>query len=342
MDRIRSFCQLLRSKEGSMNYYHIEGLFYCIVPFVLEIVLLLEVRMVNMLIALRLGNVYFLIELIIVSMFLFFYFSILYFCLRSFVKNLKRKYILFSIITLYLTIISAVVFFNSLVSFIEAFYNIFVVFLHVGENIVFPYQNMPIVARMIMINMGNMMLIYLVLATSFFLNTFLPHSLQKKDIPIKSRMIRSLFKLSIIIIILLFTFIFSSINETNFSSITIFTTIFTFMCTPKTILRLFTNYKNIDNIKISELTLKSFDALKMLYYEFIFSWSIAIYFFKENDPAKRFKIFAIIFFGIVFLTIIATIELKKNSDQLFSNWIVTRENKKYKCREYHMRKKHTK
>jgi len=202
MDRIRSFCQLLRSKEGSMNYYHIEGLFYCIVPFVLEIVLLLEVRMVNMLIALRLGNVYFLIELIIVSMFLFFYFSILYFCLRSFVKNLKRKYILFSIITLYLTIISAVVFFNSLVSFIEAFYNIFVVFLHVGENIVFPYQNMPIVARMIMINMGNMMLIYLVLATSFFLNTFLPHSLQKKDIPIKSRMIRSLFKLSIIIIIL--------------------------------------------------------------------------------------------------------------------------------------------
>jgi hypothetical protein len=162
------------------------------------------------------------------------------------------------------------------------------------------------------------------------LNIFLPKSLQSKDIPKKERMKRGFIKFALLSFIIFLTIIFGVINKDNFSSVTIFTTLFTFICTPQMILRVFSNYKNIENLEISEGVLRTFDYIKLLYYECLFSWSISIYIFQAEEPNIKIEIFAISLFFLLIGTLIAKKLLLKFNKKVFSKWIVSVDSKKSK------------
>lgn len=97
------------------------------------------------------------------------------------------------------------------------------------------------------------------------------------------------------------------------------------------ILLVFSNYKNIEKLEISEGVLRTFDYIKLLYYECLFSWSISIYIFQAQNTETKIEVFAISLFLLMFVTLISQKLIFKFNKQIFSNWLVSVDNKnKYK------------
>jgi hypothetical protein len=331
-----------KMSDGSMDSYHLMGLFYCLCPLLLSFTFLLELFFIKFLIGFSLGKTSLFLELLLFLIFSFLNGCITYYFLKQLKKNFLKKYIIFFFLTLYVGLISFILTLNWICSFFADIYNVLLIF-HpsYSPQPIFPYENLQSILELLKISTSNSMIIYIPLSISYMLNLFLPKSLQQKDIPIKKRVIRGIFKMLLLIFLLIVSIVFSKIDKTNFTSITIFTTLFTFMCTPKTILRIFSNYSNIENIKISASINKTFDLYKLLYYEFIFSWSIAIFFFDATDSTTKLVIFAVSLFTLLLLTIITQRLLRKYGTRIFSNWIVPKGNRQYKYRDtktYYRRK----
>lgn len=73
------------------------------------------------------------------------------------------------------------------------------------------------------------MVIYIPLFVSYALNFLLPDSQQAKEVSMKKKILRLFLKTVSLALVVGLSIIFSTIDESNFSSITIFTTLFTFM-----------------------------------------------------------------------------------------------------------------
>ncbi|MEY2388071.1 hypothetical protein KGN15_013300 (plasmid) [Lactococcus lactis] len=246
-------------------------------------------------------------------------------------KNLLNKYFFFSLLLLIVLIISVLITLNWFSSFMFSISNLLIVIWKIPDSLKFPYKNINILVDIISKSSLAMFTFCVTIWISYMLNFILPKSLQKKDIPIKERVKRGFIKFALLSFIIFLTIIFSVINKDNFSSVTIFTTLFTFICTPQMILRVFSNYKNIEKLEISEGVLRTFDYIKLLYYECLFSWSISIYIFQAQNTETKIEVFAISLFLLMFVTLISQKLIFKFNKQIFSNWIVSVDNKnKYK------------
>lgn len=115
--------------------------------------------------------------------------------------------------------------------------------------LIFPYKAL----EPTMNNFGTiiqlMALFLFFISISLLMNSFLPGKLQKKEISQKQKFFRIIFKLSIVVIAIILAIIFSIIDKNNFISISLLTILFTFLCISNTILRLFSNQKNVEQIK---------------------------------------------------------------------------------------------
>jgi len=324
MTTIRSFYRKIDNffSNGTMDSYHLEGLLYCISPLILALFFLCEVNILNFLISLRLGKISIVIELLLLVGFFIISLIELIFIFLRLTRNIKRKYVLFSFINLYLLLLSLNIVINNLFGILADTINIGILFFNVGVPAIFPFGNMSLIAMLIILASNNMMIIFIPMYISYSLNFFLPQSLQQKSVSIKDKLKRVFFKIVIFIMLFFVSYIFSIINKNNFSSLTIFTTLFSFVCTPKVILRIFSSHENIEKIKISEEIQKKFDVFKMIYYEFIFSWSIVIYFFEIDNSNEKMLLFIIIFSIIVLITVIVSYFTNKNTKKIFSNWII--------------------
>lgn len=332
-----------KMSDGTMDSYHLIGLFYCICPLLLSFTFLVELFILQFLIAHSLGIIYLSFESILFLIFTSLHIYITYYFFKQLKFYLRKRYIIFCFLILYSGLISLVLTLNWISSSLIGVHNILLILFGLthSSSMLLPYRNLNIILELLRVSIFNSIIIYIPLSISYMLNLFLPKSLQQKDIPIKKRVIRGIFKMLVLIFLLNVSIVFSKIDKTNFTSITIFTTLFTFMCTPKTILRIFSNYSNIENIKISASINKTFDLYKLLYYEFIFSWSIAIFFFDAKDSTTKLVIFTVSLFTVLLLTIITQRLLRKYGTRIFSNWIVAKGNRQYKYRDtktYYRRK----
>lgn len=318
--------------DGSMDSYHLKGLLYCLSPLLLILPFFFEIITLSFLSKRSMGTISIFVELALAILFFALSVYISYFFMKQCLKNFKRKYIFYSLLTLYLFLVSITITLNWLFSSLAVFLNISVLFLHVDLPLIYPYNRLENIFKGLFVSFSNMMVVYIPLSISYALNFLLPSSLQTKEISMKKKIIRLFSKVVFLSLVIGLSIIFSVIDESNFSSITIFTTLFTFMCTPKVILRLFSNYKNIEHITISEEILRTFDTLKLFYYEFIFSWSISIYIFKPESSEKKMIIFVIVLFVLMFISIIAKMILSKPNNKAFSKWVVPYDNKKYRYR----------
>lgn len=147
---------------------------------------------------------------------------------------------------------------------------------------------------------------------------FLPEKLQSTELSLKQRLFRMGLKVFYLFLFGSISYIFSIINKENFGTISIFSTLFTFLCTPKTVLKVFTNIDNLERKNISENIYIQFERIKFMFYLIILSWSISIYIFNTQDIEVFFVICLVIFFIMGFVRGI----LEKYSKKLFSSWIV--------------------
>lgn len=329
--------------DGSMDSYHLIGLFYCICPLLLSLTFLVELFIIKFFNAHSIGIICLFFESALFLVFTSLHIYITYYFFKQLKFNLRKRYIIFCFLILYSGLISLLLTLNWISSILVEIHNILLILFGLTHSysMLFPYGNLNIILRVLGESVYNSMIIYIPLSISYMLNLFLPKSLQQKDIPIKKRVIRGIFKMLLLIFVLIVSIVFSKIDKTNFTSITIFTTLFTFMCTPKTILRIFSNYSNIENIKISASINKAFDLYKLFYYEFIFSWSIAIFFFDAKDSTTKLVIFAASLFTVLLLTIITQRLTQKYGTRIFSNWIIPKGTRQYKYRDtktYYRRK----
>ncbi|CAD5902922.1 hypothetical protein [Carnobacterium maltaromaticum] len=168
-----------------------------------------------------------------------------------------------------------------------------------------------------------------IIGISYFLNIIVPKKLQRIDISFKNKLKRVCLKVIYLLVFGIITYIFTIIDKDNFGSVSIFTTLFTFACTPKTCLYIFTNYKNIETKNISEKITKKFEVLKLLYYEFVFSWSISIYIFSPKNQNEKLTIFAITLCSLFLVTMVILGFFKSRQEEFFSSWIIDENNKDF-------------
>jgi len=327
-----------KMNDGSMDSYHLKGLFYCVSPFIFIGIFLAELKVLSFIINLNLNNRVLIVLLILLELLLLILFFMTSFCItryffKELLSNFKKKDILYSLMVLYLFLVTSIITLEWFHVFFSEVLNLCAVLLKESSLLVFSYKNIGMILQLLSISMSNMMVIYIPLALSYFLNLILPDSLQQKNVPIKRKIFRGLLKIGACILLFIVSILFSVIDKNNFSSITVFTTLFTFMCTPKVILRLFSNYKNVENLKISSEISRTFDLYKLFYYEFIFSWSVSIYFFDSKTPATKANIFIITLFIFLILTVIFKWIASNPNNKFFSRWIVPYNNK-YRCKSF--------
>lgn len=159
---------------------------------------------------------------------------------------------------------------------------------------------------------------YCLTMTLTILNVFLPEKLQSTELSLKQRLFRMGLKVFYLFLFGNISYIFSIINKENFGTILIFSTLFTFLCTPKIVLRVFTNIDNIERKNISENIYIQFERIKFMFYLIILSWSISIYIFNTQD----IEVFFLICLFIFFIMGVVRGLLEKYSKKLFSSWIV--------------------
>lgn len=156
---------------------------------------------------------------------------------------------------------------------------------------------------------------------SYMLNMFLPKKLQRTDINFKQKINRFFLKIAYFILILAIIFVFSITNKSNFGAISIFTSLFVFACTPKTFLIIFSDVKNLNDVKISDSITGRFEFLKFMYYEIVFSWAISIYFFDYNEFNYKIYSFLAVFFVLFVITFLSIYFVKEKYKVNFKEWI---------------------
>lgn len=327
LQKLKSLYLKIKNKlsDGSMDSYHYQELLYCLTPMSLMLFFALEMFILSTIINNFKSTIRIVFELLTGSTFLLLNVYLLIFFIRKIVSFFKRKYILISFLilpTIIILLMTALFWFSVVLADVHNFLVITFNFNIVG---IFPYEAIKPVTNTLTTVVQVMMIFFVPISISLLMNSFLPEPLQKKEISQKQKFMRMSIKLSILTIAIILSILFSIINKDNFGSISLLTTLFTFLCTPKTILRLFSNQKNLENKKISDEILTLFDYIKFFYYEFIFAWSISIYIFNPEKTDDRIIIFFITFFILVIPTMAIQLYLKKAKSDFFSKWLVDNE-----------------
>ncbi|MFG5432842.1 hypothetical protein ACFJXP_11190 [Enterococcus faecalis] len=300
---------------------------YTVLPLLLTMIFVLEIVIVNWTFRLDNSEIMSLLVFIITILFLFLAIILFVFFLQLSIKFLKNHYIQLPLLLLP-TLISLFMIVLFWLYAVLAYVNNFLWSLlgHVSPSFLKdPYFNMDSVLDALVSISRVMFIIYIPLAISFMLNTLLPEELQVRNISFKQKLYRLFLKFAYLVLIIFITYIFSIIDKENFGTISIFSTLFTFACTPKTILRVFSNIVNIEEKQISEEIYRKFDTAKFLYYEMIFAWSIAIYIVDAKTLNEKVMVFAISFFALIVITIGIKVRFEKHGNKLFSKWIINGE-----------------
>lgn len=332
LHKIKTLNSKIKNKllDGSMDSYHYQAILYCLTPLILLLFFALEAFILNLILSNLQSKLLAIFEFISGSIFFVINSYLLIFFVKKIVSSLKSKYILLSFLILQsvlLLLLTTLFWFKAILA---ELHNILILSFNFDMPFIFPYEAINPVINSLTIVVQNMMIFLLPIAFSFLLNSLLPEPLQKKDVSTKQKLVRMRTKLFILVVALAMSFIFSIIDKNNFGSISILTTLFTFLCTPKTILRLFSNEEHVESKSISDDILIKFDRIKFLYYEFIFAWSISIYIFDSKKTEDKILISAIIFFILLIITLITQTYLKNDKKDLFLKWIVDNEDDEIK------------
>lgn len=327
LQKLKSLYFKVKNKlsDGSIDSYHYQIIFYCMFPFALLLFLALEVFIFNNILNNFHSTILTVFELFSGVIFFIINIYLLFFFTRKIVSFFKHKYILLllSILPTSLFLLIATLFWFSVV--LVGIQKIFTLTFNFNMPVLSPYVFLKLVANFSTIIAPITILFLLPIAISLSLNSLLPRPLQKKDISTKQKLTRMSIKLSFILIAIFISYIFSIISIETFASISMLTTLFTFICTPKTILRIFSTQKNIEGKKITDDVLTKFEMIKFVYYEFVFAWSISIYIFNPEKTEDRIKIFFISFFILIITSAAIQWYLKKEKSDFFSKWIVDNE-----------------
>ncbi|MEG0733089.1 MAG: hypothetical protein RR470_11870 [Vagococcus sp.] len=248
---------------------------------------------------------------------------LVFYLLRNVKIYFKQRRILLMVVVSYSTLIFVMFMSAWVFLIIGNFVNFFslhsIVFRHVIQT---PALLVVQTMETFSIIFPNALIFITIVLVSMCLNTIIPNDLQPTNISYKKRIKRGLIKLVILFLFFFIMWIFSVVDKENFGTVSIFTTAFVFVCTPKTILILFSNLKNLNDIKISDEMLKRTEFLKLIYYEIVFSWSVSIYVFKNTKMLDKLNTSLQIFITLAIITILTLFYIKKNHDTIFKNWIV--------------------
>lgn len=233
----------------------------------------------------------------------------------------ERRFLLFSIV-----FISALFFFLFMLSFYLYFIGYFSNFIMLKVD--HPEYIINNLTRMMDYTIGIYKIVssisiigMTIVLLSYMLNMFLPKKLQRTDINCNQKVKRILLKTVYFILILAIIFVFSITNKNNFGAISIFTSLFVFACTPKTFLIIFSDVKNLNDVKISDSITGRFEFLKLMYYEIVFSWAISIYFFDYNEFNYKIYSFLVVFFVLFIITFLSIYFVKEKNKVNFKEWI---------------------
>lgn len=313
--------------DGSMDSHHYQKIFYCLSPvFLLLLFGILELSIIKLILSFVTSSLSVILELFFSSIFLLLNIFLFVVYIKNMCSAFKRRYLLLAFLifpTVILLFLTTLFWLNAIIADIH---NLLVYTFNLNLPGIFPYEAVAPVTNSLAVIVSLMMIFLLPIATSLLLNSFLPESLQKKDVSVKEKLMRLLRKLFVLSLIFFFSYVFSIIDKNNFGSISILTTLLSFLLTPKTILRLFSSVKDIESKQISEDILIKFDRIKFIYYEFIFSWSISIYIIEPKKTEDRILASAIIFFILLFTTTVIQEFLKRKKKNSFSGWVVDNEN----------------
>ncbi|MHC5226889.1 hypothetical protein ACYSNW_01280 [Enterococcus sp. LJL99] len=329
MKKIKSFYNMLKIKlsNDSIDSYHYLGIIYCLTPVFLFIFFTIEMFFLGLTIQYTKYIIRMFLESFLGILFFIFSVRLLIFFVKKVFSYFKNKYYLLCFILFFTILFLLFATFLWFIIVLADVHNFLVFIFNFDTPLIFPYQALEPTINIFGTILQLMVLFISFISLSLLMNSFLPSKLQKKDISQKQKLFRIIFKLSIVVIAIILSIVFSIIDKNNFSSISLLTTLFTFLCTPKTILRLFSNKKNIEKANISEDVTKSFELIKFCYYEFIFSWSISIYIFNPNETQNRIIISFVIFFILIIATKVSQFYLINKKNHIFDKWIVNENSK---------------
>lgn len=160
---------------------------------------------------------------------------------------------------------------------------------------------------------------------SLFLNMILPNSLQAVKVSSKKKFTRLLIKVSFLAIMILLIAIFLNTGKEDFFSITAIYGVIIAFASPKMILQVFSNIKDIDNKSISPEINKAFNIFKFFWAEFYIAWVISIRIYG-SESSLRMRLFAIISVILVFLTVSIKFFFQFKNKTFFSSWIIDEDN----------------
>lgn len=194
-----------------------------------------------------------------------------------------------------------------------------------GLNILHP-EKLLIQSIDYFVKTGQGMVIFSqVIGFSFLLNIIVPKQLQMVDIPVRKKILRALFKIGGLFFLALVTAALLFVNKDNFAVVTAAWGVITFLSSPKLIIDIFSNRKDVANITISSDITKAFSLIRLFLGELYFSWIISIYAFP-NNLVYRVNMFAIMVSSLVVITVFIRIYLQSKGKDLFSKWVIV-ENK---------------
>lgn len=325
-------------QDGSLDSYYYYLFFYLFLPVILFLIWVIEIKYIILLLNYTFFK-YNISRLLLtsISIFIIMTFNLWMFYIQLKLANYHRKrkdwLILLALIISVISSLSTLLFWLS--AFLADLHNKLSVLLGVPNDIIQPFQNVGIITKYFT-SISQFSISFLTIASiTFMLNIFLPTSMQIKDVSTKLKFSRFSIKIGIVSFILVMSAIFSIVDKNNFASVSIFTTLFTFACTPQTILRVFSNHKSISSITVSDNVLRTFDIIKVIYYEFILSWSISIYVFNPDKAENKTIIAVIIFLSFFIVTVIVQQILIHKRKETFSSWII--DNKKIMRKYKHNR-----
>lgn len=305
-----------RLSDGSIDSEHYIALVYCLLIALPMIITFIEVLILK-----QSSTVY-------IKMLNFFCFAIvsgLFFkCYaKKMVSYFKNKrfmlgFLSLSIVTAFFLLMLAwlSIFFGNLSNLISVYLlsELQPLFLDLEKNIINSIESVTILSQ-------NMIVFSQIIGISLLLNMMVPKSLQKVDVPFIKKILRLLFKISILFMLGLAFITFFNTNKDNFFVVSIVYAGIIWVADPKNFITIFSNAKIFENKTISDEATRAYKVFRYFLIGLYAIWAAAVYIFPENKVTA----FSGMVFIFIFASVIIQMILEFKGEGIFSKLLKDKE-----------------
>jgi hypothetical protein len=187
-------------------------------------------------------------------------------------------------------------------------------FLDLEKNIINSIESVTILSQ-------NMIVFSQIIGISLLLNMMVPKSLQKVDVPFIKKILRLLFKISILFMLGLAFITFFNTNKDNFFVVSIVYAGIIWVADPKNFITIFSNAKIFENKTISDEATRAYKVFRYFLIGLYAIWAAAVYIFPENKVTA----FSGMVFIFIFASVIIQMILEFKGEGIFSKLLKDKE-----------------